>query len=62
LFVADLFHPIDHLPAQRFLNGYVCIALVGVAPCQCFSSGENQTSQQRGILIQLVDSFQNAMG
>src|SRR6266446_6251294 len=41
LVVADLFHPVDEgLPIDQFLNGAICvIAVVGVAPCQCFSPG-----------------------
>jgi hypothetical protein len=41
-FVADLFHPVDRLAVQRFLDGDVVIVLAGVAPCQCFSLGANQ--------------------
>src|ERR1700694_819923 len=38
LVFADVFHPIDDLPANLLLDGGVCHAFVGVA-CQCFSPG-----------------------
>src|SRR5882762_2836642 len=40
--VADLFHPVDNLAVELFLNSDH--AVVGVAPCQCFSPGGNQTT------------------
>ena len=40
LFVADLFHPVDGLAVELFLDGDVRHA--AVAPCQCFSPGGNQ--------------------
>ena len=44
LFVADLFHPVDDLAVERFLNGDMRHGRGGVAPCQCFSPGANQTT------------------
>jgi hypothetical protein len=32
-----------NLSVELFLNRDVVMAVVGVAPCQCFSPGENQT-------------------
>ena len=44
LFVADLFHPVDRLAVQRSWMAMCVIAVVGAAPCQCFSPGGNQTT------------------
>ena len=44
LFVANMFHPVDNFSVEFFLDGDMRIAVVGAAPCQCFSPGENQTT------------------
>ena len=44
LFVDDVLHPVNDLAVQRFLIAMWVIAVAGVAPCQCFSPGGNQTT------------------
>jgi len=44
LVVGDLFHPVDDLTVERFLMAICVMAVVGVAPCQCFSPGGNETT------------------
>lgn len=41
--LADLFHPVDTLPCSAPAMAMCVIAIVGAAPCQCLSPGENHT-------------------
>ena len=40
--VADVFHPVDDLTVSASAIAICVIAVVGAAPCQCFSPGANQ--------------------
>ena len=42
--VADLLHPVDGLAVERSWMAMWVMAVVGAAPCQCFSPGANQTT------------------
>src|SRR5579863_209705 len=44
LFVGDMFHPVDYFAVELFLEAMWVMAVVGAAPCQCFSPGGIQTT------------------
>ena len=49
LVVADLLHPLDVLPSSCSCTAMCVKAVVGEAPCQCFSPGGNQTRRLAGF-------------
>ena len=44
LLVADLLHPVDRLAVERSWMAMWVMAVVGAAPCQCFSPGAKETT------------------
>src|SRR4051794_1723179 len=65
LVVAYLFHPVNYFPIQIFLIAICVMPVIGVAPCQCFSFGGNQTTSpdvlpNHNLLSQLMFDLMDA--